>query len=409
MESKELDETLELHPLDEKTPEQAYGNYSVLRSECPVFRSEKHGGYYVLSKLEVVKEAARNHVTFASAHGHMPAGEARPKSPPIDYDPPEHTAWRKLFAELVSAPSARRMEPHIQRITNELLDPIASLGQCDLVPSFTNLLPLLTLGHLVGLTPDQARHVGELSHRLFSSNQLTALEGRTAARADLIDFGMSLVEDRRRRPQDDWLSELGQSTIDGRPLSAEEISSCLTAIFQAGHHTTASTLAGLLYHVASQPSLRDRLVSEPDLIGVAVEEAIRVETPLHVFPRYVATDAKIGGVDIPRGSVVWLNFASSNRDNETFEEADLFSLDHGSRKHLGFGYGIHTCVGAPLARTELAVALRTVLGRLRNIHLTTTAVQRDMIGGALMRFRSLPVEFKPELRAGPADTKLAVQ
>src|ERR1700728_4804349 len=302
METKELDETLELHPLDEKTPEQAYGNYSVLRSECPVFRSEKHGGYYVLSKLEDVKEAARNHTTFASAHGHMPAGEDRPKSPPIDYDPPEHTAWRKFFAELVSAPSARRMEPHIQRITNELLDPITSLGQCDLVPSFTNLLPLLTLGHLVGLAPEEARHVGELSHRLFSSNQLTALESRTAARSDLIDFGMSLVEGRRRQPQDDWLSELAQSTIDGRPLSAEEISSCLTAIFQAGHHTTASTLAGLLYHVASQPSLRDRLVSEPDLIRVAVEEAIRVETPLHVFPRYVTMDAKIGGVDIPRGS-----------------------------------------------------------------------------------------------------------
>lgn len=169
----------------------------------------------------------------------------------------------------------------------------------------------------------------------------------------------------------------------------------LVGFYTAGHHTTASTLASLLDHIARDLSVRDALVADSSLIPRAAEEAVRLHAPLHAFFRQATADVDCGGTTIPAGCEVMLNYAAANRDPKVFEEPMQFRLDRRPNPHVGFGHGNHVCVGARLARLEIRVAVEQLLGRLPDVVHSGAGVERLWVGGNLSILDRVPVVFTP--------------
>jgi cytochrome P450 len=301
--------------------------------------------------------------------------------------------------------AVRAVEQAVRRDTNIMIDAFASRGAAELVGELAESIPGNTISNLIGLTdPDRIRLGCQLGIRLAESN-FDPSEQQQAVGA-FAGFCMEEVGARRARPQGDYLSRLANDEIEGRRLSDQEIVAMLAGFFFAGHHTTTAGLASLFRAIATDPGVRDALIAEPGLIPKAAEEAIRLETPLHGFYRQTTKDVEVQGCPIPRGSEVWLNYAAGNRDPATFDRAGEFLIDREASPHLGFGHGIHFCVGAPLARMELRAVTEELLRRLPDLTGTDEPVEYRWGAGNVMSIARVPVRFTPvdstgRLRSAP--------
>jgi cytochrome P450 len=171
----------------------------------------------------------------------------------------------------------------------------------------------------------------------------------------------------------------------------------LVALLIGGHHSTAAAIAGLINHVLEVPGLHDTLLADPELIPQAIEESLRLTTPLQMFARTATTDTEVAGTRIPQGGRIMLNYAAANRDETVFEDADRFQLDRTNNRHLAFGHGIHLCIGRPLARAELRICLEELLSRVPNLQLVDNPPESGLTGGHLMSLTYLRVSFTPDL------------
>lgn len=373
--------------------ESIHRTYTGLREECPVAHSDRHGGFYILTRFTDVRRAAADHEALSSATGHMLPEPGWPLLPPIDFDPPQHTWWRHVFRELLSTQARRRLEAQVRATADRLIDGFAEDGACDLFSAYAEPIPVWTIAQLTGLDEEKTPALRRLALNLY------AAVGDPGAFGDaykaFVDFLMAEVADRRADPRDDYLTRLGTETFDGVRLTDDDLIGVFISIFVAGHHSTASALASLLCQVACDRGLRARLIADRGLVPKAAEEAIRLHTPLHSFRRVATRDITIGGTEIPAGADVLLVFAAANRDPRAFERAEEFSIDRRQNAHLAFGFGIHTCVGAPIARMELRVALNRLLDRLPDFH-ADVRPKHSLVGGKLEVIQSLPVHFTPK-------------
>lgn len=368
--------------------DQAHAAYARLRRECPVAHSDRHGGFHVLTGHADVRAAAGDHATFSSASGHLLPEPGARMLPPIDFDPPEHTRWRRMFRALLDADARRRLESHLPAIADGLIDRFAPRGSCDLVADYAEPLALLAIARLAGLDDERAPVMHELVLHQFA--QIGDPEAFRAASRQVAGFFLAELDERRAAPRDDALTALTRE-----PLTDDELVGVCVSILGAGHHSTTSALSSLLHRVGADAELRARLVADPPFAAPVIEETLRLHTPLHSFRRRTTRPARIAGTEIGAGEDVLLVFAAANRDPAVFGEPDAFDPDRRPNPHLAFGCGIHVCVGAQIARLELRIALGRLLARTPDVHLPDPRPSRVLSGGKLDLITALPATFSP--------------
>lgn len=374
------------------THENVWSRYAELRELCPVSRSDAHGGYWVLSKYEDVKRAAEDDATYSSAQGMFLPSYSSIRIPLIEFDPPMHTWMRRLVSPMVNAAVAKRMEPDIQACIDELLDNVADIHRVDLVEVFALRLPLHVMTMLWGLSGEQGEDARSYS--------MEFLEGGAAELQRGVEYWKVIIADRRTSPHDDFVSSVlaandARSDADGR-MADDEMAILMWSLTYAGHDSTALTLANALGHLAEHPEDLATLVADPARLPNAIEELLRFYTPLHQFRRTVTRPTELHGATLAEGDPVLLVYASANRDVAVFDEPDTVHLDRSPNPHMSFGGGIHGCPGRFLARTEIRLALQTVLERYPNFRLLEPAERTGLEGGGRhMGVRRLLVDLQP--------------
>ena len=393
--SYSLDRRLAGFSTYETTPDEALALFREARaSGRSVFWSDTQGGHYVFLDHADVKAAHIDWETYRSGPQVLRPLAERPRFPPIEYDPPEHASWRKLFAEVLNPDTATLHEAAVREDVEELLDDVARRGAFDLQADFAEQVPLLALCHLIGFDKTKRSEVRRYTVELHAASGDP--HRAAAAFQAFAEFGLEEVHARLQEPRDDFLTKLAHARLGDRPLTAMEVGATMNSLLNAGHGTTVSGLTSLLWEVLRSPAIRSRLIEDPFLIPFAVEESMRLHTPFFGIYRMTTRDVTVGGVDIPAGSSVQLMWAAANRDPKVFRDPDTFDLDRdlGSNRLLTFGFGIHACMGQPMARMEMNVALGTLLRRLPDIELIAPdAVKHEFAGSETALIKSLPARI----------------
>jgi cytochrome P450 len=313
----------------------------------------------------------------------------------LQMDEPEHRLHRAMVSPTFRSKVLEQWEGDlVQRVVNELIDGFAARGTADLVQELTFSFPVQVIARILGLPRSdfpmfQRWAIGITS---VASNW----ERGMAASEALRDYFAQVLDDRRRQPADDLISELVVAEVDGRTLDDEEIYSFLRLLLPAGVETTYRASGNMLYGLLTHPDQLERVRADRSLLPDAFEETIRWEPPVTVILRRATRDADIGGVPVEEGADVALLLGSANRDERKYEHPDEFDVFRASRQSVGFGFGVHVCLGMHLARMETRVAMNTLFDRLPDLRLTPAPGQDLHIKG--MAFRSpiaLPVTFTP--------------
>jgi cytochrome P450 len=315
-----------------------------------------------------------------------------PKFSPIDYDPPEHGAIRRLMAPPVDREAVGRLEPAVARLATDLVAPIVRRGHGDLVAELSRPFAIGTLALAIGLSEKAQQEVRELTATMW---RRMAKDGDSSAFWPAYrDLLSGEIERARREPGDYYLSWLVRARIDGEPVSDELLYSVIVSYCVAGHDNTMNTISRILWHLAGDPALQRRIKAEPGLAAQVAEETLRRWCPTDRFTRVTTRDVTIDGVTIPKGSRVVLLFDAANRDPDTFPDPDAFRPDRDdAHRHLSFGNGLHHCLGARLARAEF----KAVLGELaRHPEYRLTEEPRlSFENGRHIMFDRIPVRFEP--------------
>ncbi len=314
----------------------------------------------------------------------------------LSMDPPDHSRLRKLVARAFTARQIERLRPRTQAIIDELLDQMIAEGPpADLAESLAWPLPITVICELLGV-PVENRD----SFRVWT-DQLLSLSGAEVeqtlqARTNLESYLAELIAKRRVEPTDDLLGQLVAARDEGDRLSEGELVTFGVTLLVAGHETTANQTGNFVYLLLDQPELWQQLVADPDLVPAAVEELTRF-VPLGAsaaFARIATEDLELGGQLVRKGDSVVTTIASANRDEAVFDRPDEINLTREQNPHVGFGHGVHHCLGAPLARLELQLAVGTLVRRLPGLRL---AVPADDVAWRVNRLvrgvRALPVAW----------------
>ncbi|MFB7247373.1 cytochrome P450 [Streptomyces populi] len=310
-------------------------------------------------------------------------------------DPPEHTRLRKLVSREFTPRRVEALAPRVQEITDGLMDAMLKRpdGRADLVESLAYPLPITVICELLGV-PDMERE----EFRRWS-NEVVAPTGEEAAgRAfgELASFLKSLIEDKHRSPGDDLMSALIRATDeDDDRLTPDELVGMAFLLLVAGHETTVNLISNGVRALLTHPGQLAALRADMSLLDGAVEEMLRYDGPLKSSTNRCTTEpVEIAGTVVPALEPVLISLAAAHRDPNRYEEPDTFDIRRDARGHLGFGHGIHYCIGAPLARLEGRIALRSLLERCPELALDARPAALEWLPGMLIRgTRTLPVRF----------------
>jgi cytochrome P450 len=290
-------------------------------------------------------------------------------------EPPEHTRIRKLVAAAFTPRAVESMREPAEALARDLLDSCVERGRFDLLYDFAQPYSITLICRLLGVPTDRHRDLLDWSHRHVKMYEFDTTEEQAASAtqgaAEFREYVLELIAERRRSPRDDMVTGLVEARVDGGKLSDDEIVSTVVVLLNAGHEATVNTLGNGVTALLCNRAEWERLVEGEVAARAAIEELIRFDPPLQLFERWVLEDGvEVAGTAIPRGEVISMLFGSANRDPRVF--ADAGRLDVGranAAEHIGFGGGIHVCIGAPLARIELEASLRALVERAPRLEL----------------------------------------
>lgn len=305
----------------------------------------------------------------------LEAGVTQPRQFPTGFlflDPPDHTRLRKLVSKAFAPKVVTALQPEISALVDGLLDPIADKGAFNVVDDFAYPLPVSVICRLLGVPLDDeskfSHASGVLAQSLDPFSTITGVPAevvaeRQQAGAWLREYFHALIDRRRSKPGDDLLSGLIAVEESGDQLTEEEIVSTCILLLIAGHETTVNLIGNAVLATLHNPVHWTALAADPGRAPLIVEETLRYDPPVQLVGRVAAADMTIGGVDVPAGGIMMLLLAAAQRDPAEFDRPDTFNPDRRALRHLGFGRGVHYCLGAPLARLEAGVALSALTAR----------------------------------------------
>ncbi|MFF7675317.1 cytochrome P450 [Actinacidiphila glaucinigra] len=292
----------------------------------------------------------------------------------LDLEAPDHTRIRRLVSKAFTPRTVERLTPTVQRLAGELVERLVAEGGGDLVAMVAEPLPVAVIAEMLGIPAADRHLLRPWSADIVGMFELNPSEeaARKAVRAseEFSAYLRELIAERRKTPGEDLISALIAAHDEGDRLSEQEMVSTCVLLLNAGHEATVNTTANGWWTLFRHPAQLAELRAAPEeLLPTAIEELLRFDTPLQMFERWVLDDMEVGGTVIPRGSEVALLFGSANRDPERFADPDRLDLSRADNPHITFGAGIHYCLGAPLARIELAASFTELLRRAPRLEL----------------------------------------
>jgi cytochrome P450 len=311
-------------------------------------------------------------------------------------DPPDHTRLRKLTVSAFTPSRIEAMRPHIAEITEALLDKCDQQGGMEVIGDLASALPVQVLSDLMGLPASDRPLLRRWADQLlgFQGVNKPPLEVLLAAQTAIVEIREYLgnaLDERRKKPRDDLLAALFALEEQPNGLTEPEIINTCQTLLVAGHETTRSLIGNGLALLLSDRSHWERLVDQPSLVRAAIEEVVRYESPVTRQPRLVKHNTSLGEVEIREGDVLFQMLNAANRDPGHFDRPDAFMIDRNPNKHIGFGFGTHFCIGAPLARVEGEVAFMALIRRFPTLTLADPALRWDTAKANSRLLLSLPV------------------
>lgn len=389
-------DTLSFDPTDPLFLADPYPTLSALRERTPVFHEERLDRWFV-TRHEDVRACLRDK-RLGRNFTHVGSRAEFKATLPDDrweafwdverysllwLEPPDHTRIRKLVAAAFTPRSVASLREPAERLALELIEPLVATGRMELLADFAQPYSIGVICSMLGVPTDRERDLLDWSHAIvkmyeFDTTEEQALAAEHASHA-FRAYIHELIDERRREPRDDMVTALVEARVDGGSLSTEEIVSTVVLLLNAGHEATVNTLGNGITALMHHPEQWRRLVDGEVEAAPAVEELIRFDPPLQLFERWVLEEGvEVGGVPVPRGEQLALLFGSANRDPRVFTEPDRFDVGReNADRHIGFGGGIHVCIGAPLARIELEVALRTLVSHCPDLELVAEPARND--------------------------------
>ncbi len=382
-----------------------------VREKCPVAHTERWGGSFMPTRYEDLFNIARDIEHYSSrnvlvadvAPADITGLEEDPEvteemmaqynvgAPPITSDPPVHTWARKLLLPPFSANAIAKWEPETRELCRSLIDGFIASGHADGATDYAQQIPPRVIASMLGIPKEEAPMFTEWV-RGFLELGLTNAALQNESANNIFRYLNERIQEHKEKPGNgDLIDYLLNAKVDGEPVPEGHVLGTCFLILVAGIDTTWSSIGSALWHLAQHPDDRKKLIENPDVMPIAVEELLRAYSPV-TMARYVAADTEYGGCPIPEGSKVLMNFPAGNRDPRVFEDPDKVILDRAKNPHIAFGVGIHRCAGSNLARMEMKVSIEEWLRRIPDFHL----VDPDNVtwaGGQVRGPRQMPVAW----------------
>jgi cytochrome P450 family 109 len=340
-----------------------------------------------LLKYHDVYTALRDHETFSSES--PVAGQFGPPLVLIQDDPPRHTRFRRIVNKAFILKRAEALEPWITKIADELLDHIGN-QETDMVEAFTVPLPMRVIARLMGI-PEEDYATFKRWSDAFLSTVGADRDDRMRNVQDMVAYFGQMAVARRTEGADDLITALVEAEIEGESLQDWEILGFCILLLIAGNETTTNLLGNLLNLLVDRPELWQQLRNDRNLVEIVIEETLRYESPVQRLFRTATRDLEFSGVKITKGDRITIFYGAANRDAAEFPNPDEFRLDRDLRNHVGFGMGIHYCLGAPLARAEARIALNAFLDRFPHLARGRAPAMRQTATPIVFGFSQLPL------------------
>jgi cytochrome P450 len=362
------DWTSDFSHLEPEWAQHAVEIWDDLRQRCPIAHTDRFGGAWLPTRYEDVAAVAYDTDHFSSraiiASNFRPPKDIAPvgEVPPISSDPPFHHDARKLLLPAFTKTAVAKQEESTRAFCHSLIDGFAGRDVVDAAVEYAQHIPMRVIADMLGFPPEDGAQFARFVENALEGINLPP-EERIERSTELFGYLFEQVRDHIANPRDDLTSYLVEAELYGQKLEPVHVTGTMALLLIAGIDTTWSAIGASLWHLATHPEDRRRLVAEPELLPTALEEFLRAYAPV-TMARLVKDDMEWRGVEMKADDWVLLPFPAANRDPERFERADEVVLDRAVNKHAAFGLGIHRCVGSHLARMELRIALEVWLERL---------------------------------------------
>jgi cytochrome P450 len=354
-------------PLAPETFESPHEVYTDLRERCPVAHSSAYGGFWALTRYEDVRAAAADPETFiSSVRAVVPSDPRGTRRPPLNFDAPHHTPYRRAIDRTLAVGRLRAMEPRIREHARRELAPMVERGHGDIALEFGGVYPACVAGEWLNLDAATVRELGRVAGEWVQAWRVRDIDTVNRTSGWMYDLARGLIADRRTHPRpvtQDPASSLLQARRDGRELEEEQMVGALRQCLVVGLVAPPLLLGGIAVHLSRDQGLQACLRARPELWAAALEEFLRLYTPYRGFSRTASRAIELHGRRIEPGEPITLVYASANRDAAVFEAPHEFRFDRPNiAHHVAFGRGPHRCAGAPLARASLRIAFEELLG-----------------------------------------------
>ncbi len=374
-------------PNDPSFVDDPYPVLAALREAAPVFRNDDTG-QWTITRFSDVHETLRDRRlgrSYTHLFGHDEVGRPEPDSRWASFlqheqwsllclEPPDHTRIRRLVSKVFTPRAVAALRPAIEGLADELLDQCVDRGRFDLIADYAQPYSVAVICSMLGVPRSDTRALLEWSHAIVKMYELSTPDEvcRVADRAaaEYIAYTKELIAEKRRSPDGLLVSELVAVEDEGDVLTEDEIVSTTMVLLEAGHEATVNTLGNGMNALLHHPDQWRRLVVGEVDARTGVEEMLRFDAPLQLFERWILEDGvEIAGQSMAKGDEVAMLFGAAQRDPRRFDDPDRFDIGRGDQAHIGFGGGVHFCVGAPLARQEIAISLDGLVRRCPDLTL----------------------------------------
>lgn len=385
--------------------QQRYRWFQQMRTTHPVWLDETSGCWHVFRYADV-NNVLSDYTHFSSdSRWRIPARSSLTAPSLISMDPPQHSKYRKLISPIFTPRALSQLSARITVIVQELLNRVRPTGKMDVIADLAYPLPVTVIAEMLGVpTADRPvfkRWADTLFSRQLSDAELMQAEETEQYRQtrsmiqEMTAYFAQRLEEHRRQPRADLMSELLAAEVDGTPISQEEIVSFCFLLLLAGHVTTTNLLGQAILCLDAYPEAMEQLRQQPDLMPGAIEEVLRYASPVWRIGRITTTEIVIDDTRIPADALVFAWIASANHDSAQFPDPDRFEITRSPNHHVAFGHGIHFCIGAPLSRLEASIALPMMLEQLPQLQRVPAIPLELLDTRALFGIKRLPITFAP--------------